>query len=650
MSHTLKTEYMTSRELMDELNECAARVQRADSDLVMPVEEEALPPLIEVWNATGAECPAEEGQQEKLVNELFEAQVEKTPNAVAVVFEEEQLSYGELNAQANRLAHHLRRIGGRPDARVAICLERSLRLVASLLAVLKAGGAYVPLDPTYPPERLIHMLEDSAPAILITNNAGLAATIGRPPELPILNLDSDGWQWTGQSDLNPQLADIGLDVRNLAYIIYTSGSTGLPKGVMVEHRGLCNLAPAQIRDFSVDSDSRVLQFASLSFDASISELMMALCCGAALVLPPPGSMLAGAELLQAVNRHNVTHTTLPPAILSSLHRDGNPSSLRVLIVAGEAVSADLARCWSSGRRMINAYGPTEATVCATLYNCRENELRIPPIGRPIANTQAYILDANQQSGKIGVCGEIYVGGVGVARGYLNRAELTAERFLPAPFSPKPGARFYKTGDLGRWLPEGAIEFLGRNDFQVKIRGLRVELGEIEARLTEHASVRESVIVAGGEDEAGKRLTAYYTGEEIGAEALRAHLSSALPAFMVPAAYVYLESMPLTPNGKLDRLALPAPDAESRVRREYEPPVGEIEIKLAQIWADLLMLEKVGRQDNFFELGGHSLLAILMVERMRLEGLTSDLRTLITAPTLQALAGTIGGESLVESDR
>jgi amino acid adenylation domain-containing protein len=633
--------------MMTALEQLVEALERAPETEVRALEvlpEAERRQLLEEWNETQAEYPMAESRQERCVHELFEEQAEERPEAIALVHEEQILTYGDLNARANRLAHYLRGMGVEPDVRVAICLERSVEMVVALLAVLKAGGAYVPLDPSYPPERLAYMLEDSAVAVLLTHDAAPEAAVGHSPLLLTLNLESDAWQWADHSEGNPGRMG-GPNVRSLAYLIYTSGSTGLPKGVMVEHQGLSNLAFAQIRAFAVGSDSRVLQFASISFDASIFELTMALSRGAVLVLPPRGLMPAGEVLIQTVERHDVSHATLPPAVLAALPEKADLASIRELVVAGEAVTAELAQSWSAGRRMTNAYGPTEATVWATGQECRGDGGRVPPIGRPIANTQVYILDENQQPVPIEVRGELYIGGVGVARGYLNRAELTAERFVPDPYGWEPGARLYQTGDLGRWLPQGAIEFLGRNDYQVKVRGYRIELGEIEARMAEHGYVRDAVVVARDEGEGSKRLVAYYTGQEIGAGELRAHLSATLPEYMIPAAYVYLESLPLTANGKLDRRALPEPDAERYVRQGYEPPANEIETRLARIWAELLKVERVGRQDNFFELGGHSLLAVQALSRLQQAlGVEVALASFFTHPILADFARAVEGGS------
>ncbi|WP_143151505.1 non-ribosomal peptide synthetase, partial [Rhizobium tibeticum] len=449
---------------------------------------------------------------------------------------------------------------------------------------------------------------------------------------------------------------LGLTSRHLAYVIYTSGSTGTPKGVMVEHQSLVNLGLAQIGLFGVCSNSRIVQFASFGFDASAWELVMAFGSSAALHLPADEIRQAGNKLSDYLRSDAITHATLPPALLQA-SRDLECLASQVLILAGELPKAELIRSLVPAS-IVNAYGPTEATVCATIWNCPADfDGAIIPIGRPIANTRIYLLDGHGAPVPFGAVGELYIGGAGVARGYLNRPELTAERFMADPFSKEPGARMYRSGDLARYLPDGNLEFLGRNDDQVKIRGFRIEPGEIAARLSEHAWVREAVVVAHADRAGDKRLVAYVVcgpetvsdDEDDGsglAGALRAHLSGRLPDYMVPAAFVQIEALPLTPNGKLDRKALPAPDDDAYARRSYEAPRGEIETLLAGIWAELLGVERVGRHDNFFELGGHSLLAVQLMERLRRLSLGVEVRTLFARPVLCDLAASLGSHQEV----
>ncbi|UAW64588.1 non-ribosomal peptide synthetase [Mycoavidus sp. HKI] len=599
----------------------------SDIDLLDAAERRQL--LVE-WNATESEYP-----EHQCIHQLFEEQVERTPEATALVYEDQVLSYAELNARANRLAHQLIELGVQPDACVAICVERSPAMVVGLLATLKAGGAYVPLDPAYPSERLIHILADAAPEILLADAAGRTA-LGDAACASLTVLDPNQLLESGTT--NPYVPE--LSSSHLAYVIYTSGSTGAPKGVMVEHQSVANLAQAHPVYFEMDPSSRVLQFASPSFDASIWEIVMALSCGACLSLPPDMARHDLDALWDYLERYAITHAILPPSLLQNGTTFPSLKTPLTLILGGEAPSATLLRTLDHQGVVFNAYGPTETTVCATAWRCPHHfNGEVVPIGRPLTNTQLYLLDMHGQLVPLGTVGELYIGGAGVARGYLNRPELTTERFLPDPFSDDEEARMYKTGDLARYLPDGNLEFLGRNDHQIKIRGFRIEPGEIETRLIEHPQVREAAVLALGEG-SDKRLVAYVVAEadEQLASTLREHLAAKLPDYMMLAAFVRLDALPLTPNGKLDRRALPAPSDEAFARQAYEAPQGEIEITLANIWAELLQLEKVSRHDNFFALGGHSLLAMQMISRIRnMLGIEISLGMLFEAPTITGLA-------------
>jgi amino acid adenylation domain-containing protein len=580
------------------------------------------------WNRTDVEYP-----RDATIHELFEAQAQRTPEAVALTCEEFSLTYRQLSQRANQVAHALREVGVGPEVIVGIYMERSLDMVIAIMGVLKSGGAYVPLDPAYPAERIAFMLEDTRAPVVLTQSK-IAAKLARH-RATVICLDSDSPSIAAHSTVNP-VSTTTPD--NLAYVIYTSGSTSTPNGVMIQHRGLCNLAVAQIRSFGVEPDSRVLQFASISFDASVSEIVMALCRGTTLYLPPPGVALVGEALLQTIAYHGITHVTLAPAVLGNLPEVADLAPIRTLIAAGEALTEEVAKRWRAGRHLINAYGPTEATVCTTVHHCRVGDSGSPPIGRPIANTRVYILDGHGEPAPIGVPGEIYIGGVGVARGYLNQPELTAERFLPDPFAVGAGARMYRTGDLGRWLPDGNIEYLGRNDFQVKIRGFRIELSEVENTLRQHPGVHEAVVTAREDTPGDKRLVAYVVlaGESAGTSGeLRDYLKQKLPDYMVPAAWVVLSALPLTPNGKVDRKALPAPDtARPAHSLGFVAPRSETEKKLAGWWAEVLGLDSISIHDNFFELGGHSLTATKLISRIR-TGLRIDvpLRGLFERPTV-----------------
>jgi len=477
------------------LEAIAANPQQPISELPLltPAERQQL--LVE-WNNTEAEYP-----QDKCIHQLFEQQVELSPDAVAVVFEGEQLTYRELNTRANQLAHYLQSLGVGPEVLVGLCVERSLDTIVGILGVLKAGGAYVPLDPTYPLERLAFMIEDSSVSVLLTQTQ--LVELLPPHSARVVCLDGDIEKIAFHSSENPSSA---VTPDNLAYVIYTSGSTGKPKGVLLAHQGLCNLATAQIQLFDVQPNSRVLQFASFSFDVATSDVVIALTSGATLYLATKDSILPGTGLIELLRDKAITHVELPMSVLSVLPFEELPA-LRTIVVGGEACPADLVERWAKERQFFNAYGPTEATVCATVAFCSDGRQK-PPIGRPIANTKIYILDTQNQPVPIGVPGELHIGGAGLARGYLNRPELTEQKFIPSPFSYNKSDRLYKTGDLARYLPDGNIEYLGRIDNQVKIRGFRIELGEIEATLGQHPDVREVTVIDREDTPGNKRLVAY----------------------------------------------------------------------------------------------------------------------------------------------
>ncbi|WP_407692679.1 amino acid adenylation domain-containing protein [Pseudomonas savastanoi] len=597
---------------------------------ILPADEREQ--LLVQFNDTALDYP-----QQQTIHGLFEAQVERTPEAMAVVHGEQRLTYRELNQQANRLAHALRKQGVQPDSRVGICVERGVEMVVGLLAILKAGGGYVPLDPSYPVERIAYMLQDSAPAAVLAQTAtqGLLADVS----VPVINLDLNDWQ--DQSFQNPQVP--GLTSAHLAYLIYTSGSTGLPKGVMIEHRNTVNFLTWAHTAFDGSALEKTLFSTSLNFDLAVYECFAPLTSGGSIeVVKNVLELQHGEHDIGLIN-------TVPSALKALLEVDGLPKSVHTVNVAGEALKRSLVENLfekTGVQRLCNLYGPSETTTYSSWVAMDREDGFAAHIGKPVGNTQFYLLDEQQQPVPLGVAGEIYIGGAGVARGYLNRDDLTAERFLKDPFSQNPAARMYRTGDLGRYLPDGNIEYLGRNDDQVKIRGFRIELGEIDARLAKHPAVHEAVVTAREDIPGDKRLVAYYTVQsaqtEPSIEILRGWLQEQLPAHMIPAAYVLLDAMPLTPNGKLDRKALPAPDSDSLISRGYEAPQGETETQIAAIWKDLLGVEQVGRHDNFFELGGHSLLAVSLIGHMRQLGLSADVRALFGQPTLAALAAAVGG--------
>ncbi|KAF9365763.1 hypothetical protein BGX34_008367, partial [Mortierella sp. NVP85] len=580
------------------------------------------------------------------IHHLFEQQVELTPDATALVFNEQSLTYSELNERANRLAHHLVGLGVQPDSLVAICVERSFSMIIGVLAILKAGGAYVPLDPSYPNERLAYILDDAAPTITLVDAVG-RATLNEVRQnhhqKDITSILIDLNNYPPSSTVNPEAR--ALTSRHLAYIVYTSGSTGRPKGVMVEHQGVVNYILSRIDEFSLDTNSRVLQFASLSFDMSLIDIFTALYSGASLHLLKDRTRLDREELWGYIQEHLITQAVLPPAILQECKNCPPLNTRLTLVCAGEELPATLLRALQllvPNGCIRNEYGPTEATIVTTSWkSSHEFKGDIVPIGRPVANKRIYILDEHQRLSPLGAVGELYIGGVGIARGYLNRPGLTAKAFVPDPFSGDKDARMYKTGDLARYLSDGNIIFLGRNDHQVKIRGFRIELGEIKACLSAHPLIQSAAVVT-MEIGREKRLVAYVVAmpDDQLVHALRSHLTSCLPDYMVPTAIVRLDSLPLSTNGKLDHQALPVPDSDAFALQDYEEPQGETEATVARIWVELLHLDQVGRNDDFFALGGHSLLAARMLNRLRQHGLATSISAIYRSPVLSDLAKTL----------
>lgn len=580
---------------------------------------------------------------------LFEAQAARTPEATAVEFENQQLSYRELNARANQLAAYLRGLGLGGDDRVGICIDRSLEMAVAVLGVLKAGAAYVPLDPAYPLERLTFMLEDAQCQVVLTSER-LAETLPQA-STGLLCLDKDWDRVKSESAENPPTQIAG---ENLAYVIYTSGSTGWPKGVALEHRALANLISWQL-DQSF-TPARTLQFASLSFDVSFQELFSTWCSGGTLLLVSDELRRDAPSLLRFFDRQKVERIFLPFVYLQHLaeafpDNDARLDHLREIITAGEQleITPQIAHLCNSLKalKLHNHYGPSESHVVTahTLTGKPNDWPTLPPIGRPISNTQIYILDRCGQPTPVGVAGELCIGGANLARGYLNRPELTAEKFVSNPFSDNPAARIYRTGDLARFTSEGIIEFLGRFDNQIKIRGFRIELGEIEATLCAHPSVREAVVVV--QDDAGdRRLLGYVVpstpeSDELATE-LRRFLKTKLPDYMTPSDFVFLEALPLTPSGKINRRALPAPDLSAKQSENlYVPPQTEMERQLVEIWCNILRRERIGVEDNFFELGGESLLATRVISQVRTAfKVELPLRHLFESPTVAGLASVL----------
>ncbi|WP_122298060.1 amino acid adenylation domain-containing protein, partial [Pseudomonas savastanoi] len=584
------------------------------------------------------------------LHSLIEAQVQATPDAPALIFAAEQLSYAQLNARANQLAHRLREAGVGPDVLVGICVERSVDMVIGLLAIIKAGGAYVPLDPDYPEDRLAYMMQDSGVGLLLTQSALLQRL---PVQVQSLCLDQEGDWLAGYSTANPENLSHPL---NLAYVIYTSGSTGKPKGAGNSHRALVNRLHWMQKAYALDGSDTILQKTPFSFDVSVWEFFWPLMTGARLAVALPGDHRDPERLVQTIREHQVTTLHFVPSMLQAFlthPQVESCNSLRRVVCSGEALPAELAgqvlkRLPQAG--LFNLYGPTEAAIDFTHWTCTPDDVLSVPIGRPIVNLKTHILDDGLLPAAQGVAAELYLGGIGLARGYHNRAALTAERFVPDPFDEQ-GGRLYRTGDLARYRDEGVIEYAGRIDHQVKIRGLRIELGEIEASLLEHENVQEAVVVD-VDGPSGKQLAAYLVAEHSGdnlRDALKVYLKETLPDYMVPTHFVWLASMPLSANGKLDRKALPTPDA-SQLQRQYVAPSTEQEQQMAAIWADVLKVERVGLSDDFFELGGHSLLATQLISRIHTGlGIDIPLRLIFEKPQLnefiQAFASS--GLSLTE---
>jgi amino acid adenylation domain-containing protein len=597
------------------------------------------------------------------LHRLFETQAERGPERVALVMGDDSMTYGELNRRSNQVAHYLRRSGVGADSRVGLCIERSFEFVIGLLGILKAGGAYVPLDPDYPRERLSYMSEDAGVSLLLTEKRRL---VSPPVDASAVHLDVESESIGRESVGNPA---VDIDGDNLACVIYTSGSTGNPKGVMLTHRAICNHVLWRQEVYSLTENDRFLHKAPSSFDISMWEVMGALAVGARLILAVPGGQRDGAYLARLIAEQRITVAHFPPVMLRAfLEEDGveNCRSLRRVFCGGEILSGELRDNFFRrlDATLHNQYGPSEATIDVTIHDCeRAADTQEVPIGRPIANVRIYILDSRLNPVPVGVPGELHVGGVSLARGYINSVGLTAEKFIPDPFGPSAGARLYKSGDFARYLPDGSIEFLGRRDHQVKIRGVRVELGEIESALRRHAGVSAAVAVVQEDVPGNPRLVAYVVpeGRWAGAskqdgvqdgglkpdeviQGLREHLRESLPSHMVPSSFVLLESLPLMPNGKVDRGALPrAGSVQAGLTKVYVRPRCPLEETLADIWAGVLNLPRVGIDDNFFESGGNSILSVRLVAQAKRAGLHLSLLQLFQHQTIRSLAEALYAE-------
>lgn len=646
----------TIRRMLDQftvlLEAVAANPGQRISRLSLLTEDEKRLMLAE-WNDTNGDY-----SESACIHHLFETQAERTPHATAVVCEGKHLTYGQLNRRANQLAHRLQRLGVGPDMVVGLCMERSLEMVVGLLGVLKAGAAYLPLDPQYPKERLAFMIKDVRAQVLLTQQR-LADLLPWQRE-NLINLDTEWEAICNESDENPTSP---VRPENLAYVIYTSGSTGRPKGTMIQHGSLVSYTETAAAGYGIARTDRVLQFCSISFDISAEEIYPCLTQGATLVLRTDWMLDSVATFLNMVAGWGVSVLSLPTAywheITGSLGTEVAefPGSLRLIIIAGERALPQRLAGWHKhvGRRtrLINTYGLTESTIISTLGELTEagqtaDQLREVPVGRPIRNTQVYILDSNLQPVPVGMPGEIHIGGLLLARGYFDRPDATAVRFIPNPFGAQPGARVYKTGDLARYLPDKNIEFLGRNDNQVKVRGFRIELREIELVLGRHPSLRDVVVLARQDSHGEKRVLAYVVAKPdqiVTTGELRSFLKRELPEYMVPSAFILMDALPLTPNGKLDRAALPAPNGvRPTLAVDYVPPRTKLEQDIIRAWQEVLKVEAVGIHDNFFDLGGHSLSIIQL--RHKLQGVISKdiaMVELFSHPTVNSFAEHISSE-------
>ncbi|MCW5314091.1 amino acid adenylation domain-containing protein [Nostoc sp. KVJ3] len=593
---------------------------------------------LQCWNQTETNYP-----HEKTLVDLFEQQAAKNPHNFALVFESQSLTYQQLNQKANQLAHYLiQNHQIQPDTLIGICVERSLEMIIGVLGILKAGGAYVPIDPIYPKERIGFILEDSRTSVLLTQSFLKdqlpLAELENPCQVICLDEENLGEALTDNP--SPQSTP-----DNLVYVIYTSGSTGRPKGVMIEHRGLVNLTLAIAKVLQIKPESRLLQFASFSFDASIWEISTALAAGACLHLAQKETLLPTQDLVNFLAEHKISHITLPPSVLSLLPQAALPD-WQTIVVAGEPCPTELVTQWATERRFFNGYGPTESTVCASIALCYPNGKK-PPIGQPLSNIRIYILDAYNQPLPLGIIGELCIAGVGLARGYLNLPDLTAEKFIDVELFGKT-ERIYKTGDLAKWHSDGNLEYLGRIDNQIKLRGFRIEIGEIESILWQYPSVKEAIVIL-DKTERNQSLVAYVTGIATDlCTQLKNDLQSRLPDYMIPAQIIVLDELPLTPNGKIDRKALPAPNCE--VEGLYEAPRNEVEQQLAQVWSAVLERQKIGINDNFFNLGGHSLLAVKLLNNIQqVFEKQLSLSSLFQNPTIAQLAQQLNNTQVQQSN-
>ena len=611
-------------------------------------EQEIRQQLVE-WNQA-----VEHRQEPRCLHELVEDQARRTPDAIAVVGDGQSLTYRELNRRANRIAWELRRNGGGPDVLVAACFERSVEMVVGVLGVLKAGCAYLPINPMSPREQIDMILDDAEVGVLLTHSRHMPVL---PAGCTIICIDTCPPEVAGDE------ADLGriASPTNLAYMIYTSGSTGKPKGVMIPHQGVCNTILAMQATFQLTPTDRVLQRCAFIWDPSICEIFLTLMAGARLVIAPPDPLVATAEFSSLIRRHGITCVMVVPSLLQTLLDNEaleDCTCLRHVFCGGETLPPQLVEAFfrKSNASLHNLYGPTEASIWSTYWTCQpEVARRVIPIGRPFSSHEVFILDSHSNPVPVGVIGELHIGGAGVARGYWRRPELNRDKFIPHPFNAKSNSRLYRTGDLARYLSDGTIEYVGREDFQIKIRGFRVELGEIEARLAACPGVRNALVLAREDTSGDKRLVAYLTAQddaELSVPDIRLHLAKGLEEFMVPSAFLVLDSFPKTASGKLDRKALPMPQYFDTKMPPYEAPVGAIETAIAAIWQTVLGLDQVGRHDHFFfDLGGHSLLAVRSIAMLRKQmGTDLPLASLFQVPTVAGLAAFVADQRAVPAER
>ncbi|WP_375491859.1 amino acid adenylation domain-containing protein [uncultured Nostoc sp.] len=623
------------------LQEIIANPKLRLSELSLLTEAEKRQLLVE-WNDTQVNYP-----QDQCIHQLFETQVERTPDSIAVVFADQQLSYCELNARANQLAHYLQALGVKPEVLVGICVQRSLLMVIGLLAILKAGGAYIPLDPSYPQERIAFILEDTQAPVLLTQESLLGAMPQHKAKVVCLDTD---WQTIAQQTQENLLSVVTTD--NLAYVIYTSGSTGRPKGVMIQHASTVAMLDWANKTFAMSAMQGVLASTSICFDLSVFEVFVPLCCGGKVILIENALLLPTLPTTLDVTLIN----TVPSVISQLLRTDGIPASVQIVNVAGEPLHNKLVQQLyqqDNIQKVFNLYGPSEDTTYSTFAWIHKDTSNTPPIGRPIHNTQIYLLDQNLQPVSVGVPGMLYIGGAGLARGYLNKAELTADKFIPNPYANLPGERLYKTGDQARYLPNRDIEYIGRVDYQVKVRGFRIELLEIDAVILEYPVVQEAVVAVHFSQVDSQQIVAYVVPQieqTLTIPELRSFLEAKLPSYMVPAAFVILSALPLTPNGKVNRQALPTPDTARPEDKELVVPQTTIEKQLAGIWAEVLGLENISINDNFFGLGGDSILSLQVISKAKQTGLHLTPKQMFQYQTITQLATVIDTTQKIQAEQ